>query len=224
MRPQNDDSLVAGRIGKYYTFIIADGLPGHPLGGAANEAAVTALSRAIGDAKGPAKDALAAGVRAADAAVRELSRKSPGHTGPATKLVTCLIDDNLQGTALDTGEGNCHLITGDTFKNVREAARSGQPPAAGPAKKSLNEMVSHVLGAPRRIKDEDFVTFRLGDEFLLLSSDGLTDHLSGQAIAGIVRGKAASSLDAAAEALVQEAMKAGSEETITVILVHKAPR
>jgi serine/threonine protein phosphatase PrpC len=81
-------------------------------------------------------------------------------------------------------------------------------------------MVSHVPGEPHRLKDHDFSAFTLTDEFLLLASDGLTDLLSSDTIAATVR-KNRASPEAACQALVREAMQAGSTRTITVVLVHR---
>jgi serine/threonine protein phosphatase PrpC len=80
-------------------------------------------------------------------------------------------------------------------------------------------MISHVLGAPHRLKDLDFSEFFLGDGYLVLCSDGLTQVLKKEAI-GIIIGKNDGNLETACEEMVNEAMTAGSESTITVILVH----
>jgi serine/threonine protein phosphatase PrpC len=71
------------------------------------------------------------------------------------------------------------------------------------------------------MKNSDFSTFILKNEFLLISSGGLTDFLSDETIAAIIR-KTDGNIEVACEKLVQEAMLAGSESTITVVLAHGA--
>jgi len=225
LRPKNDDATFAGTIGKYTTFVIADGLPGHPDSGHVNTIAINTLINAVKSAEGRPQEALMAGIRAADTKVRDLAGKFQNPGGFATKLVACLIDDGLVCTALDTGEGNIHVITETLIENGRAAARSrgnfGPPfDMADREPAALTDMISHVLGAPHRLKPADFSVFPLCNDFLCLSSDGLTDHLGENEIADIVREKGRYSLDAAAEALVQEALYAGSESTITVILAR----
>ena len=226
VRPENDDAFITAQIGDYVVCAVADGVPGHPDGAAASRTAIDAFRESLKGPRGTARELLVAAVRKADAAVGALSPSTPGHKAPATTLTACLIDRKNTCTLLDIAGTNALVINGATAEYAAAAARSRRPaslpaPAARPPEPSLAEMVSHVLGAPYRLKDSDPVEFVLGSEFLLIASDGLTDHLDAGAIAAIVRDAGGSS-DAACERLVQEAMRAGSESTITVILVHGA--
>lgn len=225
LREHNDDAYCAEQIGSYYLFALAEGLAGHPYGGLASRTALDALKNAVKNTTGTAQEMLVAGIRQAEADVRAESKTSPEHAGLVTTLIACLIDKKMVCTVLDTGGRNCLIITRNTIGNARTTAKArhlpGTPAAAvhaGPRFPLLSDMVSHVLGEPYRMKDMDFPEFVLEDEYLLLSSGGLTDYLDTSAIAEIVRNNKGSP-DAACEALVQEAMKAGSERTITVILV-----
>jgi protein phosphatase len=220
MRPRNDDAYCAEKIGDYYVFAIADGLAGHPFGDVASTTAIEALKSAVTTTRGSAREVLMAAVRKADVEIASLSAKSPRHASLVTQLVACLIDKKRVCTVLDVADKNCTIITGTTVGHAGSIAGAGHPPRTSePQPPSLSEMVSHVLGEPYRLKDTSFSEFVLGDEFLLLGSDGLTDVLSEEAIAGIVR-KSDGNIEVACEKLVQEAMTAGSENTITVVLVH----
>lgn len=224
MRERNDDAFCAEKIGSYHLFAIAEGLPTHPYGDLASRTAIDALRAVVGKTKGSAQEILIAGIRQAEADVRVLAQL-PKHTGLATTLVACLVDTKMNCTVLDIGDRNCMVITKSSTDNARTIAKArhlpGSPAAAHPAPRppALSDMISHVLGEPYRMKDADFPVFVLGNEFLLISSGGLTDVLDKEAIAGIIR-KNEGSIDAACETLVQEAMKAGSERTISVVLVH----
>jgi protein phosphatase len=224
---RNDDTYCAEWIGDYFVLAVADGLAGHPDSGLASVTAIDALRETVKKTKGPPREVLLAGVRQADAAIRTLSESSPQRAGLATTLVACLIDKKMVCIVLDAGEKNCIIITKNSVRNAQSEAlsrhpdQSGAEPYAAPPPPSLSEMISRVLGAPRRLKAADFSEFVLGDEFLLLSSDGLTDVLQQDAIADIVR-KNRENPDVACEVLVQEAMKAGSESTITVVLSYRS--
>jgi serine/threonine protein phosphatase PrpC len=221
LRPRNDDAYCAEKIGDYYVFALAGGLAGHPYGDVASTTAIEALRSAVKTTRGSAREVLLAAVRKADAEIASLSAKSPKHASLVTQLVACLIDKKQVCTVLDVGDKNCTVITGTTVGPAGSRAGTKTPagPAANPQPPSLSEMVSHVLGEPYRLKDSSFSEFVLGDEFLLLSSDGLTDALSREAIATVVR-NADGNIEVACEKLVQEALSAGSDSTITVILVH----
>lgn len=224
LRPENDDAFFTGRIGDYVVCAVADGVPEHPDGAASSRAAVDAFRESLKGSRGTARELLVAAVRKADAAVGALSGSAPRHAGLATTLTACLIDPKNTCTLLDISGKNAIVINGATAEYAAAAARSRRPatrPAtsARPPEPSLAGMVSHVLGAPYRLKESDPVEFVLGDEYLLIASDGLTDHLNAGAIAAIVRDSGGSP-DAACERLVQEAMRVGSESTITVVLVH----
>lgn len=224
MRERNDDAFCAEKIGSYYLFAIAEGLPTLPYGDLASRTAIDALRAIVKKTKGSAQEILIAGIRQAEANVRALAQH-PKHAGLATTLVACLVDTKMNCTVLDIGDRNCMVITQASTDNARAIAKArhlpGSPAAAHPAPRppALSDMISHVLGEPYRMKDAEFPAFVLGNEFLLISSGGLTDVLDKEAIAAIVR-KNEGSIDAACETLVQEAMKAGSERTITAVLVH----
>ncbi len=225
MRERNDDAYIAEQVGGHFLLAIADGLSHHPYGDLASTTAIEALRNAVKTNPGTARDALTAGIKRADAEVKALSLRSPTHAGLATTLIACLIDKDRVCTVIDISEKNCNVITRTAILGAREMEKthprpgSHAAPFAPPRPPSLADMIGHVLGEPYRLKDANFSEFVLGSDFLLLSSDGLTDVLSSDAIAGIVR-KNELSPDAAVEALVQEAMKAGSEGTITVILAR----
>jgi serine/threonine protein phosphatase PrpC len=225
LRTRNDDAYCAEKIGSHFVFALADGLAGHPYGDIASRTAIDALKKTVQDTKGSSREILETGIRKADEAVRALSLHSPSHVGLSTTLVACLMDDRNLCTVLDTGEGNCLVVTASTAGNIRDIVREGTPATSKsglhevPRTRSLTDMITHVLGSPRQFRESDLLEFVLGDEFLLLGSDGLTGSLPKEAIASIVRSNRTNP-DAACEMLVQEAMKAGSESTITVILVH----
>lgn len=224
LRTHNDDAYCAEQVGDNFLFAVAGSPPGHLSCEIASRTAIEALKTAVVNRSGSSRDILIKGVRNADTEVRALSLKSHEHAGMTTKLVACLIDTPLECTVLDTGEGNCIVVSGSTIEPARRFARLRKPHGSRngqgiPPPPILSDMISHVLGAPHRLKDMDFSEFSLDDSFLVLGSDGLTQALRKEAI-GIIIGKNEGNLATACEEMVKEAMKAGSESTVTVILVH----
>ncbi len=81
----------------------------------------------------------------------------------------------------------------------------------------LRNTLTNYLGGPREGVDPDFIHTRLVDnDILLLCSDGLTDMIGDDVIAATMA--KATSLDAAAEALVERALDAGGRDNITVVI------
>ena len=224
LSPLNDDAYCAEQIGRYFVCAVADGVAGHPDGGLASRTAIDTFAKTIRETQGSAREILMTAVRKADAAVSALSEKTPKREPLATTLVACLIDDKGTCTAIDI-PGNVFVIGAKSVRTAAEAGRSHNPPGLGdpkhasPLQPDLSEMVAHVLGAPYRLKDSDFTEFVLGTDYLLLGSDGLTSVLTAETIASLVR-VSAGNLEVACEKLVQEATRADSESTITVVLVH----
>ena len=224
LSPRNDDAYCAKQIGQFFVCAVADGVAGHPDGDLASRIAMDTFTKTIRETQGSAREILMTAVRKADAAVGALPEKTLKHASLATTLVACLIDDKGTCTALDI-LGNAFVIGAKSVRTVAEAGRShnlpgpGGPKHASPLQPDLSEMVAHVLGAPYRLKDSDFTEFVVGNDYLLLGSDGLTGVLTAETIASLVR-VSAGNLEVACEKLVQEATLAGSESTITVVLVR----
>ena len=69
------------------------------------------------------------------------------------------------------------------------------------------------------MRNTDIVSLNIRDRFLLISSGGLHDFVRKEKIAEIVL-RNGENVETSCEQLRQEALTAGSERTITVVLVH----
>lgn len=173
--------------------------------------------------------AIVAALHESDARIRAHATKSPGLSMNGTYLSACLIDDALDCTLLDTGEGYACLITPDGIFVPRDYPLSGQPdslevlPGNPSEERKRTNMISHTLGEPRILMESEFVTIPMRDIFLLLSSGGFHDHVRKERIADIIL-QNGENVEASCEHLMQEALSAGSEQTITIILVHGHPK
>ena len=85
--------------------------------------------------------------------------------------------------------------------------------------KKLTDMITHTLGEPHLLNRSDFITINIRHRFLLLSSGGLHDFARKERIAEIVL-KNGENVETSCEQLLQEAQSAGSEKTITLVLIH----
>ena len=69
------------------------------------------------------------------------------------------------------------------------------------------------------VQRSDLVQLNIRNLFLLLSSSGLHTYLPKERIAEIVR-KNGENVETSCQELVREAQRAGSERTITIVLLH----
>jgi len=158
----------------------------------------------------------------ADREIRKESQRSRERTGMSTRLSACMIDDALQCTVLDTGEGSMYIIDEDGIQVPGERARrtgaGSRTGGQGQWGDNCQEILSHTLGAPRVLREDDITTIGLGDSFLLLNSDGLHDFVKKEKIREIVM-QNQENLEAACQALIHQALEDGSDHTISVILI-----
>jgi serine/threonine protein phosphatase PrpC len=221
----NNDAFCAEKIGKYHVFGVAEGLSDLPGSSSASGVAISSLKESVQSLKGSPAAALEAAVYESETRINAHAGKTSGITRDATHLSACLLDDNLDCTILDTGEGNAYLISPDAIRVPMDHPASGQPEvpdflSRNPGEeKKRTHMISHTLGEPHMLKRSDFLTVNIRDLFLLLSSGGLHDFVRKERIAEIVF-QNGENVETSCEHLMQEALSAGSERTITIVLVH----
>jgi serine/threonine protein phosphatase PrpC len=225
IRSINNDAFCAEKIGNYYIFGVAAGEADPTFEGAASSTAIFCLKESAKNPTNPPAAILARAVHESDARIRAHAADFPDRKTDATHLSACIIDDTLECTILDTGEGNAYVISHDSIQVPREHALSRHPQATGVPERANNGeknregMISHTLGEPRILATTNFVTINVADRFLLLSSGGLYDYVKKDRIAEIVR-QNGENVEASAEFLVEEALSSGSDRTITLVLIH----
>lgn len=221
----NNDAFCAEKIGNYHVFGVAEGRPDLSGSGSASTIAISSLRESVQSHKKSPSAILEGAVHQSETRIHMHAVKSPENIGDSTHLSACIIDDALNSTILDTGEGNVYLISPDSIHIPRDYPSSGQPEGLGDlsqnpgGEKNLMDMISHTLGEPHILSRSDFVTVNLRDLFLLISSGGLHDFVRKERIADIVI-QNEENVEASCEHLLQEALSAGSEQTITLVLVH----
>ena len=225
IREINNDAFCAEKTGKYYVFGVAEGLTDAAMEGTASALAISCLRETAKKYQYSPGEILDIAVRESEARISLSMEKSPGHGKDSTHLSACIADDTLECAILDTGEGNASLISEDGILAPREYLPPHKPGGSGSPRGKFGKeerrgvMISHTLGEPRILTETDFVSLNLTNRFLLLSSGGLQDFVKKGRIADIVL-ENGENVDASCEFLLEEALSAGSEQTITLVLVH----
>ncbi|HTY14908.1 MAG TPA: PP2C family serine/threonine-protein phosphatase [Methanoregulaceae archaeon] len=221
----NNDAYCAEKIGKYHVFAVSEGLIDLPGSISSSGIAIDSLRRSVKTMDLPPAAVLETALFDAESRIERKVRTSPGFEKDATHLSACLLDDAMESTILDTGEGNAYVIDSDSIGIPQHHPAAGQTKSldiflqGDSEEQRLKKMISRTLGEPHLLKMADFISIDISNRFLLLSSGGLHDYVKKERIMEIVAGNG-ENVETSCEQLREEALRSGSERTITVVLVH----
>lgn len=234
VRERNEDACgifsIPSPAGNLLLLAVADGLGGHPAGEVASTLAIRALFQSVsasadcreGEAMPPLREILATGFLHANAMVCRYSRENPSCRGMGTTLVAALLTGYGEGICGNIGDSRAYLV-GRTIRRitrdhseVQEMVDRGLIPAEVADHHPLKNIVTRIIG---RLSDTpDFFPLSLGNECLLLCSDGLLDGISEEEIPDLVRTTRFSDL---CDALVAGA-RSRSRDNITVVAAQRS--
>jgi protein phosphatase len=225
LREINEDSSCAEQIGDYSVFGVADGLGGLAAGEVASAIAIECLKNTFRLTGGDPKDALQEAISDADSQILAHGEKFPESHGMATTLIAAVVDEDLNCTVINVGDSRAHFITADDIaitkdhSYVNELVERGEIQPEDTWKHPLSNVVCQAVGDPEGTIRPDFYEANLRNTFLLLSSDGLHDFVEKEKIKEVVIANG-NKLKKSCKDLVAMALEAGSDDNITVVLVH----
>jgi protein phosphatase len=219
-----------------HLFVVADGMGGHQAGEQASALAVDAIESFVLNTlkwfmhlRGAEGQTLLnefhAALQQADARIfQEASRNSEWWGMGTTLTMAYALHRDL--FVAHVGDSRCYLFrSGELFQLthdhtlVQELVQHGHLPPEEASRHRLRHVVTNVLGStePGVRPEVHKVQLEAGD-VLLLCSDGLTEMLGDEAIAGELR--ADSDVRHACERLVALAKEQGGRDNITVVLAR----
>ena len=221
VRTNNEDQLLVTDT----LFAVADGMGGHAAGEVASLTAVEALKAAF--ERDRSADGLADALRAANRAVWQRASEQPelrgmGTTATATALVT---DDGEELLAVaNVGDSRAYLLRDGELDQIsedhslpEEMVRRGELAPEDAAMHPQRHILTRVLGMDNEIEVDCFRIVPYRGDRILLASDGLTNEVSDDQIASILRRLA--DPEEAARELVRQAKENGGSDNITVVVV-----
>ncbi|NDL57539.1 PP2C family protein-serine/threonine phosphatase [Phytoactinopolyspora mesophila] len=229
-RDGNEDSGVAGPD----VLAVADGMGGHAAGEVASQAAVSQFARAAGLDRGngaSALESLGSLFALANDRIKQLVTDAPEREGMGTTATVMLMpagpDPAGQLALGHIGDSRAYLARGaaltqltrdHTFVQALVDDEQISPAEARihPARSVVTKVLQGQDGAE---PDLTLVDVQPGDR-LLICSDGLTDVATDDAIAEVLA--TTSSLDEAADRLIQLALVGGGPDNITIVLADVA--
>jgi PPM family protein phosphatase len=225
VRPNNEDSLLAEAGGNL--FLVADGMGGQERGEQASGMAVDIIPRVVRDrlaAREPAGEAVQKAMAEANAAIVAAGLDQPEGRRMGTTAVLAL-QQNGEVYVASLGDSRAYLIRGERVEqltvdhSVAQALVLSGALSAEEAKHSPYQHVLHkFLGCANMHDGADVRPFTAepGDR-LLLASDGLTNFVSEDDLRE-GPGRFPKPQDWA-DYLVEEALKRGSRDNVTCVIV-----
>ncbi len=235
VRENNEDNFLVDEDGGL--FVVADGMGGHAAGEVASRVAVdtirelleeapspeeTRLDRNVQDPADELRERLRYAMNQASYRIRKEAQANPQYSGMGTTLCVLLVEAD-QAHLAHVGDSRVYLIRdGQILRLTRDHTVVQQEIDAGRLTPEMARQVPHRNYLTQSVgyhgpvePDTSTRPLQPGDVFLLCS-DGLTDPLDDQAIAAICDRTDLADL---AETLVSEALKAGGEDNVTVVVV-----
>jgi PPM family protein phosphatase len=227
-RSGNEDSHLRGRT----VFAVADGLGGHQGGEVASAMAVEPLAaldgRTFADAR-EAAEALAGGIREANQSILQRGRSDPGLWGMGTTVTAAAVAADRVLQLAHVGDSRAYLLRpGAPLRQlttdhtvVEEAVERGLLTRRQAAVHPQRGVVTRAVGLDPEVRVDlpEPLALAPGDQ-VLLCSDGLTEVVDDDQIAGVLADRADG--DDACRALIAAANQAGGPDNVTVVLLRVA--
>ncbi len=206
-------------------YIVADGMGGHQAGDYASRYAVTRVKELSEAATPrPLKEILDRALHVVNQELRTIASSDVHYAGMGTTMVAAVVKDDrlLVGNVGDSRlylfhENHLHQITVD-HSLVEEMVLAGGIDEARARTHPDKNIITRAIGAEDVLQIDFFSVALTEGDTILMCTDGLTNMLEDEEIAGILK-TADRSLAQKAEALVNAANQNGGRDNITVLLI-----
>lgn len=237
VREHNEDSLLVDV--EAGVFVVADGMGGHAAGEVASAMATETVHATLVGAPDPDETRLVRDHESEDPAdilrerlryamnqasiqIRREAEARPETRGMGTTLVVLVVDGD-QGHLAHVGDSRAYLFRkGRLVRLTRDHTVVQQEIDAGRLTPELARLLPHKhiltqsVGFHGPVEPDTTTRLVEAGDIFMLCSDGMTDPLDDEQLQGLM---AATPLDMLAQQLVDEAIKAGTEDNVTVVVV-----
>jgi serine/threonine protein phosphatase PrpC len=221
-RASNEDAAIVGdRVAG-----VADGMGGAPGGDIASALAANIV---VAGFAGTGAGELAAVVRSANAAIRDRAASDARLGGMGTTLCCAgLVDEDGSVAVVNVGDSRAYLLHGGELRQITEdhsitaeMVRLGTLAASEVPQHPHRHVLTRVLGGGPSVEADVAIIDLVGDDLLMLCTDGLTNEVADDEIAHLMLlgGTPAE----VADRLVGHALAAAAEDDVTVVVVRRPP-
>lgn len=230
-REHNEDAVLV----RAPLIAVADGVGGSAKGEVASQTAIDMLVQhtgAVATARSSddAVRAMEAAVLAANSAVFGAQQADDTLRGMATTLTAAVVRDGGEIIVGHVGDSRLYVLSAagarlvtDDHSVVAELVRTGRLDAEAAAHHPQRNVITRALGSEPDVAVDAFVLHVGPGDWLLICSDGLTEHVVDGELAQIVLEHGSSGIEAALDALVALANERGGTDNITVAVAQPVP-
>jgi len=205
-----------------HLYLVCDGMGGHRAGEVASQIAVEEIPRAYAEVRRRAtiEEALQIAVGRAHAAIRGYASTKGRHLALGTTAVVAVVTEGRLVLA-NVGDSRAYLLReGEIRQLTRDHSQAALLAAAGApsAEKARHVLLRSLSSAREHVEADIFVGSLVDGDVVVLCSDGLWASVSTPSIARTVQ---TLEPQAAAEALVRMANRAGGQDNVSVVVVRR---
>ncbi|MGH9570892.1 MAG: Stp1/IreP family PP2C-type Ser/Thr phosphatase [Candidatus Angelobacter sp.] len=239
VRTNNEDNF--GYDARCGIFVVCDGMGGQAAGEVASKMAVDALLEYFRDpanmpslsngrliTSGGEAKSLAAAINLANHAIHAAGNGQLGRSGMGSTIVAALVRGHSLAIA-HVGDSRIYLVRHGAIQQltqdhslVMEQVRLGYITREQAERSELQNVILRALGPEADVEADVEDRMALPGDLLLMTSDGLTRHVTEDEILNIVT--ASGSLEQACAALVRAAKDRGGDDNITCLLLRIVER
>ncbi|MDB5053758.1 MAG: prpC [Bacilli bacterium] len=233
IRVVNEDrSIVQQDLNGFALAIVADGMGGHQAGDIASQMAIEVIQEQlqavhIAMTLDECKAIVRESIEKANQTIFEFASSGEQYHGMGTTVVVLLATDEVLVIG-HIGDSRAYLATSEQMVQltedhslVFELLRSGQITEEEASQHPRRNVLTRALGTDSKVEAEvGHFTWQPGD-LVLMCSDGLSGQLDNMAILNILQ--TGSDLQWKVDLLVKEALQAGGDDNITVVLLANEP-
>lgn len=225
LRKHNEDSFYVPDEGRIPVVIVADGMGGHQAGEVASSMAIDIITRWIDTAAGGSSIALLRqAVTEANKRIFDLAMTDDNCTGMGTTVVMALLERDKY-TVANIGDSRLYHYDGQKLRRitrdhsyVQELISSGLITEEQAKDHPQRNLVTRAVGTSRFEKADVGVKSWSDGDILLLCSDGLCGAVDDIDMERLLR--SGNDLLTCCDMLVELALKCGSTDNISVVLVQ----
>lgn len=239
VRANNEDNF--GFDSRYGIFVVCDGMGGQAAGEVASKMGVDILLDYFrknslsaenhsfnGNKRASGAASLASAIQLANSTIFKAGQEQNGRSGMGATMVAALVRGNALAIG-NVGDSRIYMVRQGAIQQltqdhslVMEQVRRGYLTLEQAQKSEMQNIILRALGSEEAVEADVEDLVALPGDLLVMSSDGLTRHVTDEEILAIVRGP--KELNQACDQLVDTARQRGGDDNITCLLVRIVDR
>lgn len=209
-------------------YIVADGMGGEKAGDYASKSLIGYMLTYIENTMKTPIRAIREAIEYANENLFAEGSKNPNLEGMGTTVVAaCIIDNTLH--VFNVGDSRCYILDERGISQITKdhslvemLVSKGEITRESIEYKANKSKITRAVGAEESVLIDSFEVELLGNEYVLLCSDGLTNMVEDEKIYNIVSSGAG--VRASAKRLIEEANLSGGSDNISILLIDMNER